>query len=339
MASLALEQTQREMEAALVDCKKTWTLELHHMKLEVEVIIRQKEALERSQRRLHSSKSLRQVAELLTFEPLICRNLKPKSRLRAVLDNCYAEDTMMSDESEQSKVDCASGSKDEVTTERREIEGKSLELQLLNIQHRIGRYVDSQAIEDTLQAEFSKDPPISMARKLGESGNGSMQESSSQEEIYSEVASDVQEPENKSPPVHQQSLFSFCSPDEKLPSVQSLCTSSEDDIRPDPLPAFLSSNQSVSSFTLGRSKQAEMRSTLKVAGRVKTQVTPMKEQFKGEPSMEEVSMDALQWVPDRHKLSVETIHEADLASAKQPKRSLLRLLCPCLGGTPAVRHK
>lgn len=338
MASLNLEQTQREMEAALVDCKKTWTLELHHMKLEVEVRARQKEALERSQRRLRSSKALRQVAELLTLEPLVCRNLKPKSRLRAVLDNCYAEDTMMSDDSEQSKADCGTGSKDEVTTERRESEGKSLELQLLNIQHRVSRYVASQAIEDTLQAEFSKDPPISMRRKLEESGNVSLQESHSQEEVDSEVASEAQEPENKSPPVHQQSLFSFCSPDEKLPSVQSLCTSSEDDARPDPLPAFLSSNQSVSSFTLGKSKQAELRSTLKVTGRVKTQVTPMKEQFRGEPSMEEVSMDALQWVPDRHKLSVETIHEAELAPEKPPKRSLLRMLCPCLS-TPAGRHK
>ena len=337
------------MEAALVDCKKNWTLELHHMKLAIEVRNRQKEALERSQRRLHSSKAMRKVAELLSFEPLICRNLKPKSRLRAVLDNCYAEDTMMSDDSEQSKADCPAANKDEVSTERREIDGKSLELQLLNVKHRVDRYVASLAGEDTLQAaekpgraDFSKDPPISLVRKLEESGKVSLSESisSCQEDITSEIASESLEVESKSPPVHQQSLFSFCSPDEKLPSVQSLCTSSEDDARPDPLPAFLSSNQSVNSFTLGKNRQAEgsMRGNMRATGRVKTQVTPIKEDFR-DPSMEDISMDALQWVPDRHKLSVETIHEAETAGEKPAKRSLLHLLCPCLGGTPAVRHK
>ena len=37
LGSLKLQQTGSELEAYLVDCKKTWTLELHHMRLIVEV--------------------------------------------------------------------------------------------------------------------------------------------------------------------------------------------------------------------------------------------------------------------------------------------------------------
>lgn len=39
LSSLKLQQTESELRAYIDDCKKTWTLDLHHMRLAVEVIL------------------------------------------------------------------------------------------------------------------------------------------------------------------------------------------------------------------------------------------------------------------------------------------------------------
>ena len=207
---------------------------------------------------------------------------------------------------------------------------KPLELQVFDIKQRVTRYASGLLQEDRTKTQPYTEtlhPPISLVSKFRETT-----------ENKPEIESISESLDWKSPPVHQQSLFSFCSPDEKMPSVQSLCTSSEDDCKMEAIPAFLSSNQSVGSFTLGKSRTELGKSAGKAGGRIKTQVTPLKEDFKEDPTKEDLSLDGLQWIPDRHKLSVETLHESGFPPPAS-KRSVLGWICPCLVRRPERRHK
>ena len=314
---------------------------------------------------------------MLDYEPLISRNLHPLSRLKAVLENTCAEDTVVSEDhesdAEQSKTDSGSRKsrlqttyKDEVTTERTELDGKSIEMQLMELRHRLKNYIkttelgEDRPVDGRFKLNFlSKDPPISMVMKLEESGQASLPDSllSSDRTVSEHCDSPSLTPavESKSPPAHQMSLFSFCNPDEKQASVQSLCTSGEEEPRLDslsPSPMFISSSQSASNFTLGKkgadqrsnSKGESLRSSLKgslkvVSKAVKTQVAPLQED--APPSLE-VSMDQFQdWVPERTKhISLENALEVTREDTKAAKkRSIFQLICPCFGGKSAVRHR